>query len=909
MNPLDQQLARRIVEDAPVLAVVLDEQGHVVYANPCCLRLIGHGLDELVGRDWFDTVMLPSERADARSRFDRLMAGEPSSAAVQSVMAGDGSVRQVDWSSQLLVNAGARVTGLLTMGRDVTDALWADGLVRDSEQRYRELFEANPNPMWVYDRQTLRFLMVNDAATAQYGFTRDEFAAMTLADIRPAEDLERLMTSASQVQPGYLSAGHWTHRRKDGSLLQVQISSHDLAYQGRGARMVLAHDVTAQVELEQRLQAAHRDAVAAHDRLRDVLERIDDGFVALDLDWRYTYVNQRAAHLLDRRTPADLVGRHVWREYPDAEGQDFHQACEQALRSQQLVPLEQYFAPGDRWFENRIYPSPDGLSIYFTDTTRRRQAQEALRQSEERFRHFFDAGLVGMAITVPSKHWGQFNARLCEMLGRSVGEMQQLTWADLTHPDDLAADLALFDEVLAGHREHYAMDKRFIRADGSVLQASIWVRCERDAQGQAHRFFAIVEDIGARKQAEAVLTRHRDDLERLVQARTQELVVARDEAQRASRVKGDLLSRTSHELRTPLNAILGFGQLLAIDTTLSSRQQGQVQQIVRAGQHLLTLINDVLDLARVESGATLLSPGPLSLAELTTEAVRMVAEPAAARGVVIRVASMDGLAVHADRTRLRQVLLNLLSNAIKYNRVGGAVDVGVSGESRPGRVRIEIADTGPGIPPHRRHELFQPFQRLGAEFSDVEGTGMGLAISRQLVELMDGRIGVAQRDQGGASFWIDLPGARVATAPPPVASPPAPVQRSSSDSERHLLYIEDNPVNHQLIAQIAARHAGLRLSKALTGQQGLALAAAEPPDLILLDIHLPDLDGYAVLEQLQALTATRHVPVIALTADAMAGEARRGQRAGFAAYLTKPIDVVEMDGVLAGLWASPVQDS
>ena len=204
-------------------------------------------------------------------------------------------------------------------------------------------------------------------------------------------------------------------------------------------------------------------------------------------------------------------------------GQPFQLAYERALQTQQLVVLEDHYMPWDRWFENRIYPSADGLSIYYTDITLRKQAEIALRDSEQLLRHFFDSDLVGMAITVPDKRWGQFNARLCQILGYSAQEMQQRSWPDITHPDDLAADLAEFERVLAGETDGYRMDKRFIRGDGTVLEAAIAVRCERDAEGQALRFFAIVEDIGARKLTEARLARQRDQLERMVSERTAEL--------------------------------------------------------------------------------------------------------------------------------------------------------------------------------------------------------------------------------------------------------------------------------------------------------------------------------------------------------------------------------------------------
>jgi hypothetical protein len=289
------------------------------------------------------------------------------------------------------------------------------------------------------------------------------------------------------------------------------------------------------------------------------------------------------------------------------------------------------------------------------------------------------------------------------------------------------------------------------------------------------------------------------------------------------------------------------------------------------------------------------------LAELLDDCLRMISPLAEARGVQIALSGADGVVLRADRTRLRQVLLNLLSNAVKYNHLQGsvAIDAALLGDER---VRISVTDTGPGIAEERLAKLFEPFDRLGAEFGEVEGTGVGLTIARQLVELMDGEIGVDGGAGQGACFWIQLPSARLA-APPAVtvAGQVVPLQGAAPAPKCTVLYVEDNPASLRLIEQVASRHANLRMLSAPAAAAGLALARSARPDLILLDIHLPDVDGYAVLAQLQADAATRQIPVVAVTAQATPDDERRARAAGFADCITKPVDIARLDALFQGL--------
>lgn len=557
----------------------------------------------------------------------------------------------------------------------------------------------------------------------------------------------------------------------------------------------------------------------------------------------------------------------------------------------------------EQWLHGRAMPErqADGSTLwhgFITTIDARKRFEHALQRSEQSFRHFFEAGLVGMTIAEPGRRWQSVNARMGEMLGYTPDEIAALTWAQLTHPDDLPADEAAYARMAAGEIDGYEMDKRYLHKDGSTLACRLAVRCERGADGGLERVFAIVEDISDRRRAEQALALQRDALEEQVAARTRELVAARDAAQQASRAKTEFLSSMSHELRTPLNAILGFTQLMELDRDLGARSRGHLREVLRAGRHLLRLINEVLDLAQVESGRLALSPEALSLAELVQDALALSEPLAQPRDVGLHSQVPANLVVRADRMRLKQVLLNLLSNAIKYNRQGGSVQV-MAAPSGPETLRLVVQDTGPGVPADRIGQLFQPFSRLGAELGSVEGTGIGLALSRRLVELMDGRIGVDSPPGEGASFWVDLPRASLADPPPPQAQVAA--ADGTALPQALVLYVEDNPANLALVEQILARHDGVQLISADNGQQGLALARAQRPALVLLDIHLPGMDGCELLARLRADERTRDTPVVALTAQAMPRDARRAIEAGFNEYIAKPIDVPMFDTVLRQL--------
>ena len=379
---------------------------------------------------------------------------------------------------------------------------------------------------------------------------------------------------------------------------------------------------------------------------------------------------------------------------------------------------------------------------------------------------------------------------------------------------------------------------------------------------------------------------------------------AEEGATTANRAKSEFLSRMSHELRTPLNGILGFAQLLELDAE-TAEQRDAVEHILKGGRHLLGLINEILDLARIEAGKSSVSLEPVETGDVINSALDLVRPLAAARGISLASAAVWHGHIMADRQRLQQVLLNLLSNAVKYNRPEGAVTVSCDVASTA-RCRISVADSGPGIAPERMHRLFTPFDRLDVPDGAVEGTGLGLALSKGLVELMGGTLRAESTLGAGSTFSLELP---VVTTPVcesrvPEASGPGADAASATGS---VLYIEDNPANLRLVERIVTRRPGVRLLSAVQGRRGLELARAHRPDAIVLDLHLPDIGGQEVLAELKADPGTREIPVVILSADATPSRTARLLREGAHAYLTKPLSVAEFLGVLDELLARAVR--
>ena len=523
------------------------------------------------------------------------------------------------------------------------------------------------------------------------------------------------------------------------------------------------------------------------------------------------------------------------------------------------------------------------------DVEERKRAEAALLDREEKFRGIAEMNVDLIFQLAAPGVFSYVSPAVRDLFGFAPEEWLSTALVEHVAPESRERATQLVVRVMAGETVRN-FELAALRRDGLplVIEANATpIRLGVHVVGVQ----GVLRDITERRRSEEALRDANRGLETRVRERTVALEAARDDAERANRAKSDFLSRMSHELRTPMNAILGFAQILETSGQ-DARQQRWVSEIRQAGEHLLVLIDELLDLARIEVGRLNVRLEPVELQPVVQEAAAMCKMAADGRQVALVVERQDddGWAVVADRTRLRQVLLNLLSNAIKYNHEGGRLDVRCR-RVAPGRLRLTVSDTGLGLPPEQIEKLFRPFERLGREDSGVQGSGIGLALSKQLAELMHCTLGAESVPGLGASFWIDMP---LALGGVVAAGPPAPVAVPQAGRSLRVLYIEDNLVNVALMRAIFESRPDLELLTASDGPSGLAQARAEPPGAILLDIQLPGMSGYEVLQALRGDPALSGVPVIAVSADAMPHDVARGLAAGFAAYIAKPIRFGEL---------------
>jgi PAS domain S-box-containing protein len=537
-----------------------------------------------------------------------------------------------------------------------------------------------------------------------------------------------------------------------------------------------------------------------------------------------------------------------------------------------------------------------GYLLIGTDNTARKQAEEEQKKLDQRLRdqQFYTRSLIesnidALMTTDPSGIITDVNKQMEALTGCTRDELIGAPFKNyFTDPERAEAGIKM---VLSEKKvTNYELTASARDGKKTVVSYNATTFYDRDRKLQG--VFAAARDVTERKRFEVAL-----------QETNVELESAKSTAEKANLAKSDFLSSMSHELRSPLNAILGFAQLLESTSPLpTASQKENIAQILQAGWHLLKLINEVLDLAVVESGKMSLSPESVSLAEVISECQAMMEPQAKQRGISMTFPQLDiPYYVHADRTRVKQVLINLLSNAIKYNREQGTVEVKCTTTS-PERIRISVKDAGAGLPPEKLTQLFQPFNRLGQESRAGEGTGIGLVMSKRVVELMEGAIGVESTVGVGSVFWIEL---LLTTAPTfLVASPESTTaiqaRIPTAARLRTLLYVEDNPANLTLVEQLIARRSDIRLLTAVNGTLGIEIARASQPEVILMDINLPGISGIEALKILREDPATAHIPVVALSANAMQRDIKKGMEAGFFYYLTKPIKVNEFMDALDG---------
>jgi signal transduction histidine kinase/ActR/RegA family two-component response regulator len=650
--------------------------------------------------------------------------------------------------------------------------------------------------------------------------------------------------------------------------------------------IALAQDMAERTWSAAESARAQAELKAERDQSRYIFDSMEEGFAVLDIHWCVRQMNAVGLHI-GRRTAAQTIGRNHWEVWPETVGTEIEALYWRVRASGNSESLEQYVQVSDdhaAWLEVRAHRALDGgLAVFFRDITQRKSIEVALRLNQIRADNALKIGQLG------TFDWNIFDGRVqCsertrEIFGFATDQgFVEADYLDRILPDDFTRVQLETAAALAGDG-HVNTEYRIELPNGKIRSVLSRSECQRSTDGTWERHIGVFSDV----------TDHRQ-FEQKLQSANIALDGARMAAEEANLAKSGFLSSMSHELRTPLNAVLGFAQLMAAGTPPPSAAQTKyIDQILRAGWYLLSLLNEILDLALIESGKMSLSLEPLSLPDLLSDCQTMMEPQAQRSGIRISYAHLDHLCfVHADRIRMKQVLVNLLSNAIKYNRVGGSVQVTYS--ERPAqRLRINVQDSGEGLSPEKLAQLFQPFNRLGQEDGIEQGTGIGLVVSKQLVELMEGEIGVQSTVGVGSVFWIEL---NMVAAPQFDAGPMEsialhPVRDQPGTAVRTVLYVEDNEANMMLVEQLVARRPDLHLLSARDAERGIALAQTHQPDAILLDINLPGINGFQALKILREDPVTQHIPVLALSADAMPRDIERGLAEGFFRYLTKPIKI------------------
>jgi PAS domain S-box-containing protein len=570
--------------------------------------------------------------------------------------------------------------------------------------------------------------------------------------------------------------------------------------------------------------------------------------------------------------------------HPD-DRRPLRQAIEQATRHAQPLHMEyriQTSANGERWVATRALPErlPDGSTLwhgYSDDITERKRTQLALAASQARWQQAADAAGIGVVRIDRAAGEVQFDDCAAALHPGAAPRMTLADWAATMHDEDRDGVLAALDRAAHGER----LWARYRWRDGAAWR---WLETTASLPAGSGTLLGICRDVTVQHEAER-------------------LKREKDAAEHAARAQGELLSRLSHELRTPLNGIQGFAQLMALDQAepLGPTQQRRLDNVRRAGKRLLQLVDGVLELTRLEQGEVVLQPRSVDLMRLLRNCLDLVRPLALNVGAVLPpVLPLEPLVVRGDARAIEQVLLNLLANAIQYNRAGGAVGVEFDTATR-GRVAVVISDEGPGLTAAEQQQLFVPLRSLRGR-----GRGLGLAIARRLVAAMDGEIGVASVPGQGSRFRVELPAGDAAalddSAPGTLHTPlstPAALDGADSAAPRRVLYIEDEPLNVLLMEEVFRGQAGWRLEVARDGARGIARAREAPPDLLLVDMNLPDMGGLDVVAALRAQAATAQLLCIALSADALPEQIAAARAGGFDDYWTKPIDVARLLAALA----------
>lgn len=899
--------------------IATDAEARVTLLNPLAEQLTGWTQVEAIGRpvdEIFNIINKETRQPATIPVMETLAHGTIQGLANHTVLiARDGNECDIADSCAPIRDRDGRVIGAVLVFRDVTKEYAAQQALSDSAALIQTVLNTVVDGIITLHARGGIIETVNPAAEQMFGYTAAELIGQNFSLLIPELDRDQRngsleYYSASDEARAIGLGREVVGQRKDGSIFPMEIAVSEMRLGGQRYFTGILRDNTARKLAEEALlkAGALQNAIFNSANFSSIATDAK-GVIQIFNVGAERMLGYAAADVLNKITPADISdpqevisrAKALSDELSTSISPGFEALAFKASRGiEDIYELTYIRKDGSRFPAvvsvtalRDAQKAIIGYLLIGTDNTIRKQIEAEQKLLDQRLRdqQFYTRSLIESNIdaimtTDPSGIITDVNKQMMTLTGCQRDELIGAAFKDyFTDPDRAEASIKL---VLSEKKvTNYELTVRARDGKETVVSYNATTFYDRDRTLQG--VFASARDITERNRLDQVL-----------KGKNAELESAKSLAEKANLAKSDFLSSMSHELRTPLNAILGFAQLLEVgNPPPTAAQILRLQQIIKAGWYLLDLINEILDLAVIESGKLSLSREAVSLIEVIQECQAMVEPQAQQRGITLSFLPFDhSWFANADRTRVKQVLINLMSNAIKYNREHGTVEVQCT-ESSPERLRISVKDSGAGLSPEKLGQLFQPFNRLGQETGAEEGTGIGLVVTKQLIELMGGAIGVKSTVDVGSEFWIDL----IKDVTPQLAAGHTPAAELAPQSQgnpavRTLLYVEDNPANLMLVEQIIENQPHIRMLSARGGYHGIALARAHLPDVILMDINLPGISGVQALKLLRQDLTLAHIPVIALSANAMFRDIEKGLSAGFFRYLTKPIKINEFISAL-----------